>query len=85
MKQRSASLDHSAHAHRRHLQHRATVTIRTPYIYKSFNKKKIRFLYCFYFLRESDDDEPTIPAPLIDLNKINTKRNTKLVCIKNFS
>lgn len=30
MKQRSASLDHSAHAHRRHLQHRATVTIRTP-------------------------------------------------------
>lgn len=31
MKQRSASLDHSAYAHRRHLQHRATVTIRTPY------------------------------------------------------
>jgi hypothetical protein len=30
MKQRSASLDHSAHAHRRNLQHRATVSIRTP-------------------------------------------------------
>ncbi|CAF0831504.1 unnamed protein product [Rotaria sordida] len=30
MKQRSASLDHSAHAHRRHMQHRATVTIRAP-------------------------------------------------------
>ncbi|UJR27532.1 hypothetical protein I4U23_008815 [Adineta vaga] len=30
MKQRSASLDHPAYAHRRHLQHRATVTIRAP-------------------------------------------------------
>ncbi|CAF1238864.1 unnamed protein product [Adineta steineri] len=30
MKQRSASLDHPAYSHRRHLQHRATVTIRTP-------------------------------------------------------
>ncbi|CAF4168751.1 unnamed protein product, partial [Rotaria magnacalcarata] len=28
MKQRSASLDHSANAHRRHMQHRATVAIR---------------------------------------------------------
>jgi len=32
MKQRSASLDHPAYGHRRHLQHRATVTIRTPYV-----------------------------------------------------
>ncbi|CAF4431535.1 unnamed protein product, partial [Adineta steineri] len=32
MKQRSASLDHPAYSHRRHLQHRATVTIRTPYV-----------------------------------------------------
>ncbi|CAF5065747.1 unnamed protein product, partial [Rotaria sp. Silwood1] len=30
MKQRSASLDHSVHAYRRHMQHRATVTIRSP-------------------------------------------------------
>ncbi|CAF0804272.1 unnamed protein product [Adineta ricciae] len=30
MKQRSASLDHPAYAHRRHLQHRATMTIRAP-------------------------------------------------------
>ncbi|CAF4154416.1 unnamed protein product, partial [Adineta steineri] len=30
MKQRSASLDQPAYSHRRHLQHRATVTIRAP-------------------------------------------------------
>jgi hypothetical protein len=40
MKQRSASLDHSAHAHRRHLHHRATVTVRTPYVQNFLRKKK---------------------------------------------
>ncbi|CAF0892565.1 unnamed protein product [Adineta steineri] len=60
MKQRSASLDHPAYSHRRHLQHRATVTIRTP---------------------DSDDpdDESLLPGPIIDLNKTNIKRNTKLL------
>jgi hypothetical protein len=82
MKQRSASLDHPAYGHRRHLQHRATVTIRTPYVtfftYKNF--------YLFYFLRESDDpdEESSLLSPVIDLNKTNIKRNTKLVYIKLF-
>jgi hypothetical protein len=80
MKQRSASLDHPAYGHRRHLQHRATVTIRTPYvtffIYKNF--------YLFYFLRESDE-ESSLPSPVIDLNKTNIKRNTKLVYISSYS
>jgi hypothetical protein len=83
MKQRSASLDHSAHAHHRHLQHRATVTIRTPYIKTSGLKKHL--LFDFYSESDDDiDDRSTIPSPLIDLNKFNLKRNTKFVCIKHF-
>ncbi len=82
MKQRSASLDHSSHAHRRH---RATVIIRTPYV-KMYSLKKC--LLIEFSFRESDDDDhngtSTLPTPLIDLNKINIKRNNKQVNIQKF-
>ncbi|CAF4440061.1 unnamed protein product [Rotaria socialis] len=60
MKQRSASLDHSANAHRRHMQHRATVAIRAQ-----------------EFDDADDDDESTMPNPLVDTSKTMTKRNSK--------
>ncbi|CAF4309960.1 unnamed protein product, partial [Adineta steineri] len=59
MKQRSASLDHPAYSHRRHLQHPTTVTIRAP----------------------DSDDKSLLSSPIIDVNKINITRNTKLMRI----
>ncbi|CAF3903341.1 unnamed protein product [Rotaria magnacalcarata] len=62
MKQRSASLDHSANAHRRHMQHRATVAIRG----QEFDDDD-----------DDDDGESTMTNPLIDISRTMAKRNSK--------
>ncbi|CAF1252950.1 unnamed protein product [Adineta steineri] len=46
MKQRSASLDQPAYSHRRHLQHRATVTIRAPYVIGIMGIEMVGGVYC---------------------------------------